>query len=50
MTYLQEYGIYAAQYETPLTVLTAPEVSGAGKNVKLTVNLFLDMKERILIR
>ncbi|MBQ3683125.1 MAG: hypothetical protein II922_08610 [Succinimonas sp.] len=49
MTYLQEYGIYAAQYEIPWTVMTAPEVSGAGKNVKLTVNLFLDIKERIRI-
>lgn len=49
MMYLQEHGIYAIQYETPRTVLANPEDSGSGKNVKLKVNLFLDMKKRIQI-
>ncbi len=47
MTYSAEYGIYTAQCDTPWTVPGAPEDSATTKIANLTVNLFLDMKERI---
>ena len=46
MTYLPEYGIYALQCDTPWTALENPGDSTSGKHVNLTVNIFLDMKER----